>query len=380
MNMIHRIEAEASAGEGAEAGVPPPARRLTGRKRAALLLLPLAIVGGGIALAAREPAAVVAPPPPPLVTVAAPLVREVAEWDEYIGRFEASRTVEVRPRVPGAVTRVHFTDGAIVRAGQMLFSIDARPFQAALAEAQAGLATARSELALARTDLGRATRLREVDAVSQSDVDRIAARVRSGEAAVAAAQARVRARALDLEFTQVRAPIGGRISDTNVDAGNLVGGGAGTEATLLTTINGVDPIHFSFEGSEGLFLKMKRAQQSGKGAARVEIRLQDETEYRWAGTLDFTDNGLDPRSGTIRGRAVLRNAGKFLTPGMFGNMRLSTGTAAPALLVPRLRGSDRSGAQAGACHRGERRGRAARGDAWADRRRAKGRPLRADAP
>ncbi len=261
-------------------------------------------------------------------------MRDVAEWDDYVGRFEASRTVEVRPRVSGAVTAVHFSDGAIVRKGQLLFTLDARPFAAALAEARAGLASAQSELDLAHSDLARAERLLDVEAVSKSDVDRLRARVNSAQAALAGAAARVRARALDVEFTQVRAPISGRISDRRVDAGNLVAAGEGAGGTLLTTINALDPIYFTFDGSESLFLKTKRAQEAGANVSPVEIRLQDEAGYRWKGRLDFTDNGLDPRSGTIRGRAVLDNPGMFLTPGMFGNMRLSSGGSGPALMVP----------------------------------------------
>jgi RND family efflux transporter MFP subunit len=327
MNMETRIAPETESAEGR----PGLLGRLSRGQRGALILVPLAVAGAAVGLASREPAGAAAPPPP-VVTVATPLVRQVTEWDEYIGRFEASRSVEVRPRVSGAVTGVHFRDGEIVRAGQLLFTIDSRPFAAALAEARAGVQSAQSELALAREDLGRALRLLDVEAVSRSDVDRLQARVRSGEAALAAAQARVRSRQLDVEFTRVRAPISGRVSNRRVDAGNLVGAGEGAAGTLLTTINALDPIYFSFDGSEALFLKMKRNADSG--AAPVEVRLQDEADYRWRGRLDFTDNGLDPRSGTIRGRAVLSNPGLFLTPGMFGNMRMSTGTARTALLVP----------------------------------------------
>lgn len=325
MNMITKVRAEQN----------DTATTRTGSRwrRGALVLLPLALVAGGVGVASREPPPV-APPPPPTVTVATPLIRQISEWDEYIGRFEASRTVEVRPRVSGAVTAVLFTDGEFVRQGQLLFTIDARPFAAALAEARAGIETASSELALARADLGRATRLLEVDAVSRSDVDQLRARVRSAGAALSAAEARVRSRALDVEFSQVRAPISGRISDRKVDAGSLVSAGEGAAGSLLTTINALDPIYFSFEGSEASFLKMKRAGASGASASPVEVRLQDETDYRWRGRLDFTDNGLDPRSGTIRGRAVIRNAAAFLTPGMFGNMRLSAGGTTTALLVP----------------------------------------------
>lgn len=302
-------------------------------QKVSLIALPIA-VAAGLVLGKMSEAPVTAAPPAPTVTVATPLVRSIAEWDEYSGRFEASRTVEVRPRVSGSIVGVHFTDGSVVRQGQLLFTIDARPFSAALAEAQAAAQGARSELALAQADLGRATRLLAVEAVSRSDVDRLRARVQAAQASLAAAQARIQARALDVGFTQVRAPISGRISDRRIDAGNIVEGGGAGGGTLLTTINSLDPIYFNFDASESLFLKARRAQQSGVGPSNVEIRLQDETDYRWRGRLDFTDNGLDTRSGTIRLRAVLSNPDQFLTPGMFGNMRLATSGAAPALLVP----------------------------------------------
>jgi len=273
-----------------------------------------------------------ATPPAPVVTVAAPLQRQVTEWDDFIGRFEASRSVEVRPRVSGQITAVHFRDGQFVRQGQPLFTIDARPYRAELAEAQAGVATASSTLALAQSDLARALRLVADDAVSKSEIDALRARVTAGRAGLAAAQARVRSRSLDVEFTTVRAPISGRISDRRVDAGNLVAAGDGPAATLLTTINATDPLYFTFEGSEGMFLKAKR-EGLGNGAP-VDIKLQDETAFTRHGKLDFTDNGLDPKSGTIRARAVVANPDNFLTPGMFGNMRMASGGSENALLVP----------------------------------------------
>lgn len=306
-----------------------------GRDRSPRRFVWLALIVGAIALAwflLRGGAAPAPQMPVPVVTVAAPLQREIVEWDEYIGRFEASRSVELRPRVSGEVTAVHFRDGQFVNRGQPLFTIDPRPYRAALAEAQAGVATARSDLALARSDLDRALRLVEEDAVARSEVDALRARVNAANAALAAAQARVRSRSLDVEFTTVRAPISGRVSDRRVDPGNLVAASEGPAATLLTTINAVDPVYFAFDGSEGLFLKAKR--QGLDRGAEVQIRLQDESDYRWHGTLDFTDNGLDPRSGTIRARAVVRNPDNFLTPGMFGNMRLASGAKVDALLVP----------------------------------------------
>lgn len=318
--------------DGTELSIIDHIKKLNLWQKGAIVAVPFALLAAGVTLAEGE-APSTAGPPPPNVVVSQPLAGSVNEWDDYVGRFEASRRVEVRPRVSGAVTAVHFTDGTVVAKGQLLFSIDQRPFAAALAEAKAGLAAAESELALAKADQGRASRLLDVDAVSKSDVDRLDARVRAASASVSAAQARVRSRALDLEFTQVRAPIAGQISDRRVDAGNLVSAGE-SNGSLLTTINALDPIYFAFDGSEALFLKNKRAKQAGASASPVEVRLQDEGEFRWKGALDFTDNTLDPRSGTMRGRAVLRNPGLFLTPGMFGNMRLSSGAAADVLMVP----------------------------------------------
>jgi RND family efflux transporter MFP subunit len=330
MNMITPIDrADASASP-----IRDGFNRLPRSRRAAIVLIPLALVAAaGTKLADKSPA-VAAAPPPPAVTVAAPLVRDVSEWDDYVGRFAPSRSVEIRPRVAGEVTGIHFRDGEIVQKGQLLFTIDPRPFNAALAEARANAASARSALALAQSDLGRATRLIADEAVSAGEVDSLRAKVQAAQAALAAADARLRARALDVEFTQVRAPISGRISDRRVDAGNQVAGGEGTTGTVLTTINALDPIYFTFDGSEALYLKTQRARQPGAEPAAVEIQLQDETEHRWKGKLDFTDNGLDQRSGTIRGRAVLPNPGYFLTPGMFGNMRLASSGKAPALMVP----------------------------------------------
>ena len=309
-------------------GDAPPPRRWR-RIGWIVLLIAGAVLAWYLLRAGSAPAAA---PPLPVVTGAAPLQRENTEWDEDIGRFEASRSVELRPRVSGQVTAVHFRDGDFVRQGQPLFTIDPRPYRAALAEAQAGVATARSDLALAQADLARALRLVEDDAVAQSEVDALRARVTAAQAAQAAAQARVRSRSLDVEFTTVRAPISGRISDRRVDPGNLVAAGDGPSATLLTTINATDTLYFTFDGSEGLFLKARR--EGLDRGAQVDIKLQDEADYSWHGELDFTDNGLDPNSGTIRARAVVRNPDNFLAPGMFGNMRLATGGTEKALLVP----------------------------------------------
>ncbi|WP_404478246.1 efflux RND transporter periplasmic adaptor subunit [Novosphingobium sp. BL-52-GroH] len=283
-------------------------------------------------LAAPEPASAL--PPAAVVQVAQPLVREVNQWDDYVGRFAPSKTVEVRPRVSGAITQILFKDGDYVQAGQALFVVDQRPYRAALAEAQADAASASAALSLARSDYSRVAGLSGDEAMAASEVDQRRSRVRAAEAALAAAQARVRTRALDVEFATVRAPISGRVSDRRVDAGNLVSGDNGANATLLTTINSVDPIYFTFDASESLFLKTQRDRADNAAAGAIEVRLQDEADYRWKGRLDFTDNGLDPRSGTIRVRASLANPNGFLTPGMFGNMRLASGGTTKAMLVP----------------------------------------------
>lgn len=270
-------------------------------------------------------------PPPPTVTVSRPLQRAITEWDDYTGRFEASQAVEIRPRVSGQLVAIHFRDGDTVHKGQLLFTIDQRPFRAALAEAQARAAAALTQLALARSEYARAARLVSDEAVSQEEVDSLRAAMQSAEAGVAAADAAVRSRQLDLGFTQIRAPVTGRISDRRVDVGNLVS----ANQSMLTTLLALDPIYFTFDGSEALYLKhLRQRQQGGNAPQQVEIRLQDEAGYSWKGRVDFTDNALDPRSGTMRGRAVVANPDYFLTPGMFGNMRLTGGATVAALLVP----------------------------------------------
>lgn len=313
-----------------------PTKKASAVRTVAVVIALLAVAALASYLFLFRPAATVAAATSPLPTVVidTPVVRKINEWDNYVGRFEASRAVEVRPRVTGQIKSVNFVDGAVVDQGQLLFTIDERPFSAALAEAEASLASARSDLALARIDLARAGRLVGNGAVSESEVDRLRARVQAAEAAVTGGEARVRMRALELDFTNVRAPIAGRVSSRRVDPGNLVMAGEGATSSLLTTINALDPIYVTFDASEAAFLKTRRELEAGERPTRVEVRLQDETDYRWQGKLDFTDNGLNPRAGTIRMRATIPNPDLFLTPGMFGNLRLASGGQTTALLVP----------------------------------------------
>jgi len=267
----------------------------------------------------------------PPVTVAKPLSQQVVDWDEFTGRFEATRSVDVRARVGGYIQSVHFKDGDFVRQGQLLFTLDPRPAQAALASARAQLAQGQAQLTLARTELARAEGLLASQAVSQAEVDAKRGAVQTAEAAMAAANAAIRARQLDVEFTRVTAPISGRVSDRRVDPGNLIGGGS-SAGDVLTTIVSSSPIYFVFDGSEALALKYQRDARNG--SAPIRIRLQDETAYDRTGTLDFTDNAIDASSGTIRLRALVQNADGFLKPGMFGHAQLAGSGGYAAMLVP----------------------------------------------
>jgi len=270
------------------------------------------------------------PPPAMPVTVAAPLVQQVVDWDDYVGRFEAVQNVEVKPRASGYLQGVHFRDGQYVQKGQLLFTIDPRPTQAALSQAQAQLARARATLANARTELARSRTLAAQQAASVEEVESRQAAVRAGEADVAAAQAAVRAQQLNLGFTRVVAPISGQISERRVDAGNAVA----ADQTVLTTIVSTNPLHFAFEGSEALLLKYQRQNAGAQAGTPVRIRLQDEASYTHAGTLDFVDTSINTGAGTVRARAIVSNPSGFLKPGMFGHLRLSASQPYRAMLVP----------------------------------------------
>lgn len=269
-------------------------------------------------------------PPPPEVTVATPLVRDVLDWDEYVGRFEAIEAVEVKPRVSGYLTAIHFRDGQFVRQGQLLFTIDSRPAQAQLDQARAQLARAQAQLVNARTELARSRSLAAQRAASVEEVEQRQAALRSAQADVAAAQAAVRARQLDIGFTGVRAPISGQVSQRRVDRGNAVT----ADQTVLTTVVSTSPLHFAFNGSEALLLRYQRQAGGVRLGAPVRIRLQDEADYVHAGQLDFLDNSLNAGAGTVQARAIVPNPDGFLKPGMMGRLRLAASPAYPATLVP----------------------------------------------
>ena len=263
--------------------------------------------------------------------VALPLQRQVEDWDDFVGQFESPASVEVRPRVSGYVTAVGFRDGQAVRQGQVLFQIDPRPYQAAEDQAKAVVARAEAALADARVELQRSQALLAVHATSQQDVDTRKAAEQTGQADVEAAKAAERTAGLSLGFTRVTAPISGRASDAKALVGNLVT----RDQTVLTSIVSLDPLRFRFNGPEAQFLKYKRANLIGDGQAPpVQIKLQDETDYRWSGKLAFVDNAFDAASGVMSAYAVVANPGGFLTPGMFGHMRLQGSRPYQALLVP----------------------------------------------
>ncbi len=278
-------------------------------------------------------------PAPPLVTVIRPQQREVIEWDEYTGRLQAIDSVEVRAQVSGYLQAIHFEDGAKVEKGDLLFVIDPRPYEAAMNRSRAELDLAEARLALTKREMNRSEQLLKQRSISEEEADARTASVRQAEAAVAAARAALQAAQLTLDFTRVTAPIRGRVGRHLVDAGNLVTGGP-ANATLLTTIVSLDPIHCYFEADERSYLKYARLAQAGMRpdatAARkpVQIRLADEVGFPHTGWIDFVDNQLDPNTGTMSGRAVFENPDMLLVPGLFVRLRLIGNGPAPGLLVP----------------------------------------------
>lgn len=266
-----------------------------------------------------------ATPPAPKVVVAQPLVKQIVEWDEYTGRFDAVERVDIRARVSGYLDEIRFTDGQFVTKGDVLFVIDQRPFKIALDRAQA-------QLELAKKEMDRAKNLRAASAISQEQVDR-----RLQEYLLA--KANVDEAKLNLEFSEVKSPITGKIGESLVDVGNLIDGGA-QSATVLTTVVTIDPIHFYFEASEGDYLKYSRLDLAGrrpgsnKNANPIFVQLQDEDDFSHAGKMDFVDNVIDQSTGTVEARAILDNKDGFLYPGLFGRARVVASLPHDALLIP----------------------------------------------
>jgi membrane fusion protein, multidrug efflux system len=274
--------------------------------------------------------------PPPAVTVAKPIVKDVVEQDDYTGRFDAVETVEVRSRVSGYLDQVAFKDGAIVKKGDLLYVIDKRPYQAAADQAEAAAVSAQARVAFAQSDLERAQALGRSGNITEQVLEQRRQTFETAKADLLGAQAAIRTARLNLGFTEIRAPIAGRTGRNLVSAGNLVS----ADATLLTTIVSLDPIYFYFDVDERSYLAYSRASQSGgrpsgrQGGYDVLVGVTDEREPTRKGRLDFVDNRVDQATGTIRGRAVVPNPDLFLTPGLFGTIRIPGSAPFRGVLVP----------------------------------------------
>jgi RND family efflux transporter MFP subunit len=279
-------------------------------------------------------------PPPPTVTIAKPTQRTVIDQDEYVGRFVAVNMVEVRARVSGYLEQVHFRDGQIVKEGDLLFTIDKRPFQNTLAQAKANLDLAKSNLVFTEADYARAKQLLHDHTISEQVFDQRAQAYRNAQASVAANEALLRQAELDLEYTELRSPIAGRIGDRRVTLGNLVTGGTSGNTTLLATVVSIDPIRLEFTFDEAAYLRYERLSRGGKdvtsrkGSVVVALKLIDERDFEHRGYMDFVDNVIDSASGTIRARAQFSNPDGVFTPGMFARVRVPGSPAYPALLIP----------------------------------------------
>jgi RND family efflux transporter MFP subunit len=276
---------------------------------------------GVFALAASGCGKTAPPMQAPQVTVAAAVERVVADWDEFTGHFEAVNSVEVRPRVGGFVERVGFTEGALVRQGDVLFVIDQRPYLAEVSRTEALLAQARTRNQLAGVEVERAQKLMSTQAISREELDARTSGRAEGDAAVRGAEAAVRVARLNLDWTVVRAPISGRVGRAEITAGNLVQAGPAAP-TLLTTIVSVDPIYVYFDTDEAAYLKYMAATSSGPSGRPVLIGLANESGFPHEARLNFVDNRVDGASGTIRARAVLPNPNRLFTPGLFARVRL----------------------------------------------------------
>lgn len=290
-----------------------------------------------------------APPPPKMeVTISHPIKKKIIEWDEYTGRFQATDKVEVRARVSGYLEEIRFRDGDMVSKGDVLFVIDQRPYKIAVDAAKAQLESAEAKEELSQKNIDRAKKLYQEGAISKQDYDSRIQEQQVNVAGTVQGEATVNNALLNLDFTEVRAPISGRISRHYVSEGNLVSGG-GAESTLLTTIVSVDPIYFYFDASESNLLKYVRLNKSGQRTSSrtkanpLYVKLLDEDEYKHLGYMNFVDNELDPGTGTMMARAVFNNADGTLEPGLFGRARLPGSGEYEATLIPdELIGTDQT--------------------------------------
>jgi RND family efflux transporter MFP subunit len=296
-----------------------------------------ALIAVGLACFAEDASAQGAPPAFP-VTVATPIAKHIKTWDEFPGRFEAVARVELRPRVSGYVDQVNFKEGTIVKQGDLLFTLDKRPFQIAVDAAKAEVSRTQAQVEFAKADLERAAPLVETKVLSEQVFEQRKSSLGVAEAQVMSAKSQLDSAQLNLEWAEVRAPIAGRVSDKKIDVGNLVLGGQ-VNSTLMATIVTIDPIHFVFDTSEADYIRYARLRKSGGLPASrqapnpVRVKLADEKDWMHEGVMDFVDNSFNQRSGTIRGRALLPNKDDLLSPGIFARIAVYGGDV-DALLVP----------------------------------------------
>ena len=314
------------------------------------LLRAVGLITMGLQIAGCGKRAPQATPPPQTVSVIQPVARDIVEWDEYIGRLESPETVDIRARVSGYLDKVHFKEGKEVKKGDLLFTIDRRPYQAEYDRAEADHERAESQADLAKNDAERAKRLIATKAISEEDFDTKTKTYNSALAAVKSSKAAFDSAKLNLEFTEIRAPIKGRISRALVTEGNLVSGGlSGAGATLLTTVVSLDPLYCYGDADERAILKYIRLSKEGKRVSArdeqipAEMALADEVGFPHKGYMDFVDNRIDPNTGTMHARGVFSNEDHSLSPGFFARLRIPGSGKYPALLVPdRTLGSDQS--------------------------------------
>lgn len=296
-------------------------------------LIVVLCASSGWAVPARAQGAPSAPPP---VTVARPVVKDIMEWDEFIGRFEAVDQVDIRARVSGYIDKIHFKDGSIVKTGDPLFTIDQRPYRLAAEQSDTAVTSAQSRLDFATSDLHRAETLSRSGNITEQLVDQRRQNYQTARAELDRSRAALAQARLDLEFTEIKAPISGRVSRRLVSIGNLVN----ANETVLTNIVSLDPIHFYFDVDERSYLGYSRMGEAGTRPSgrdnpnQVFVATTDEREPNRPGRMDFVDNRLDPATGTMRGRAVFENKDMWLTPGLFGRIRIMGSGTYKGVLVP----------------------------------------------
>ena len=277
-------------------------------------------------------------PPPPQVSVAQVLEKKVKDWDEFTGRLQAVETVEIRPRVSGYIDKVAFSEGSMVKSGDLLFVIDPRPYQAENDRAAADVKRYSTALDLARIELTRVQQLKDSGAVSEEELDERKSTVASADANLAGSRAALESAALNLNFTRVTSPIAGRVSRAEVTRGNLVTGGI-NGGTLLTSVVSMDPMYLYFDADEQSYLRYTKMASSGQrpssrdSANPVQVGLANEEGFPHTGTMDFVDNQLNSQTGTIRARAGLPNKDGLYTPGLFARVQLLGSSEYNAILI-----------------------------------------------